>query len=93
VQRWRRRDPLARVEAFLRAQGEFSEEFERDVAAEADRWAADVRSACLSAVSREPIAVFDDVYDEPHVGLEVQRAQFAAYLDGFSDAAAGGAAR
>jgi len=33
------------------------------------------------------------VYDEPHVGLDVQRAHFAAYLDGFADAAAGGGAR
>ncbi|MET0781192.1 MAG: pyruvate dehydrogenase (acetyl-transferring) E1 component subunit alpha [Microbacterium sp.] len=93
VERWGRRDPLTRVEALLRAQGEFTEEFEREVAAEADRWGAEVRSACLTAVTREPIAVFDDVYDEPHVGLEVQRAQFAAYLDGFADAPAGGASR
>jgi pyruvate dehydrogenase E1 component alpha subunit len=93
VERWRRRDPLARVEALLRAQGEFAEEFERDVAAEADRWGADVRSACLSARTKQPIEVFDHVYDEPHVGLEVQRAHFAAYLDGFADAAAGGGAR
>jgi 2-oxoisovalerate dehydrogenase E1 component alpha subunit len=93
VERWRSRDPLARVEALLRAQGEFSDEFEREVAAEADRWAAEVRTACLSARTREPIAVFDDVYDEPHIGLDAQRAQFAAYLDGFADAATGGEAR
>ena len=93
VERWRRRDPLARIEALLRAQGEFSEEFEREVAAEADRWGADVRSACLSARTKEPIEVFDHVYDEPHVGLDAQRAHFAAYLEGFADAAAGGDAR
>ena len=68
-------------------------DFERDVAAEADRWGADVRSACLSARSKEPIEIFDHVYDEPHVGLDAQRAQFAAYLDGFADAAAGGESR
>jgi pyruvate dehydrogenase E1 component alpha subunit len=93
VERWRRRDPLTRVEALLRSRGEFAEEFERDVAAEADRWGADVRSACLSARTKQPIEVFDHVYDEPHVGLDVQRAHFAAYLDGFADAAAGGGAR
>ncbi|SFS04319.1 pyruvate dehydrogenase E1 component alpha subunit [Microbacterium sp. cf046] len=89
VERWRRRDPLTRVEALLRAQGEFSEDFERQVAADADRWGADVRSACLSARTREPIEVFDNVYDEPHVGLDAQRAQFAAYLDGFAGEEAG----
>lgn len=101
VERWRRRDPLARVAALLRAQGEFSEEFEREVAAEADRWGAEVRSACLSARTKEPIEIFDHVYDEPHVGLDAQRAQYAAYLEGFtsaelstgSDAAVGGAPR
>lgn len=93
VERWRRRDPLARVAALLRAQGEYSEEFEREVAAEADRWGAEVRSACLSARTKEPIEIFDHVYDEPHVGLDAQRAQYAAYLEGFSDAAAGGGTR
>ncbi len=91
VERWRRRDPLARVEALLRAQGEFSEEFEREVAAEADRWGADVRSACLSARTKEPIEVFDHVYDEPHVGLETAaRAVRARTSTASPDAAAGG---
>ncbi len=93
VERWRRRDPLARVAALLRAQGEFSEEFEREVAADADRWGADVRAACLGARTKEPIEVFDHVYAEPHVGLDAQRAQFAAYLDGFAEDAVQGGAR
>jgi pyruvate dehydrogenase E1 component alpha subunit len=97
VEQWRGRDPLARVESHLRARGEFSDDFAREVAADADRWGADVRAACLSARTREPIDVFDHVYAEPHVGLDAQRAQFAAYLDGFAevgaDAAAGGERR
>ena len=93
VERWRRRDPLARVEALLRAHGEFSGEFESEVAAEADRWGADVRAACLGARTKEPIEVFDHVYAEPHVGLDAQRAQFAAYLDGFAEDTVPGGAR
>jgi 2-oxoisovalerate dehydrogenase E1 component alpha subunit len=93
VERWRRRDPLARVEALLRSQGEFSEDFARDVASEADRWGADVRSACLGARTKAPIEVFDHVYAEPHVGLDAQRAQFAAYLDGFADETVPGGVR
>jgi 2-oxoisovalerate dehydrogenase E1 component alpha subunit len=93
VELWRGRDPLARIEALLRAQGEFSDDFAREVAAEADRWGADVRAACLSARAKPAIEIFDHVYDEPHVGLDVQRAHFAAYLEGFADAAAGGEAR
>ncbi len=93
VERWRRRDPLARVEALLRAQGELSGEFESEVAAEADRWGAEVRAACLGARTKEPIEVFDHVYAEPHVGLDAQRAQFAAYLDGFAEDTVPGGAR
>ncbi len=89
VERWRRRDPLARIEAHLRSQDAFTDDFARDVAAEADKWGADVRSACLNARTRPAIQVFDDVYDEPHVGLDVQRAQYAAYLDGFASTESG----
>lgn len=90
VERWRSRDPLARVRAHLQGRGEFSEDFERSVVADADRWGADVRSACLSAVTKPPIEIFDHVFHEPHVGLAAQRAQYAAYLDGFADADPGG---
>lgn len=91
VELWRRRDPIARVEALLRARGEFSDEFAAEVAAEADRWGAEVRSATLNARTKAPIEIFDHVYAEPHAGLDVERADYAAYLDGFADA--GGAAR
>lgn len=87
VAAWRARDPLTRIEALLRAQGEFTGDFEREVAAEADRWGAEVRSATLNAVSRAPIEIFDHVYAEPHVGLEQQQADFSAYLDAYGEAA------
>lgn len=83
LERWSRRDPLIRVEALLRSQGEFSDEFALEVAAESDRWAAEVRAACLGAPARHPMEVFDHVYAEPHVGLDAQREQYAAYLAGF----------
>lgn len=86
VERWRRRDPIARVEALLRSQNEFGDEFQAQVAADADELGAAVRAAALGAVSREPIAVFDHVYEEPHTGLAEQREHFAAYLAGFAPA-------
>ena len=33
------------------------------------------------------IEVLDDVYAEPHTGIDRQRARFAAYLDGFAETA------
>lgn len=84
VERWRARDPLARIEALLRAQGEFGEEFEAEVAADADTLAAEVRAAAQGAVTREPLTVLDHVYAEQHSGLDEQRAWFGSYLEGFA---------
>ena len=89
VERWRRRDPIARIEALLRSQNAFGDEFEAEVAADADRLGAAVRAAALGAVSREPIGVFDHVYEEPHTGLAEQRDHFARYLAGFEAAQPG----
>ena len=88
MERWRRRDPILRVEALLRAQGEFHEDFRSDVDADADRLAGAVRAAALGAKSREPIGVLDHVYAEPHSGLDEQRTAFAAYLAGFQSVGA-----
>lgn len=84
VESWRRRDPITRVEAYLRAQGAFDDEFAASVAADADALAAEVRAAAMGAVTRDPLTVLDNVYAEPHSGLEEQRTWFAAYLDGFA---------
>ncbi len=83
VERWRRRDPIARIEALLRADGEFTHEFATSVAADADELGAAVRDAALTARTREPLGVLDHVYAEPHTGLDEQRKHFAAYLSGF----------
>lgn len=84
VESWRRRDPITRVEAYLRAQGAFDDEFAASVAADADALAAEVRAAAMGAVTRDPLTVLGNVYAEPHSGLEEQRTWFAAYLDGFA---------
>lgn len=85
LERWRERDPIARMEALLRAEGAFDPGFAGEVAAEADRVAAEMRQAAIGAVSRPPLAVFDDVFAEPHAGLDEERRWYAAYLDGFAD--------
>lgn len=89
VEKWRRRDPISRVEALLRAQGEFDEAFVASVEADADALAASVREAAMTATTRAPITVLDDVYAEPHSGIDEQREWFGAYLDGFAPAAEG----
>jgi 2-oxoisovalerate dehydrogenase E1 component alpha subunit len=89
VEKWRRRDPISRVEALLRTQGEFDEAFVASVEADADALAASVREAAMAATTRAPITVLDDVYAEPHSGIDEQREWFGAYLGGFAPAAEG----
>lgn len=89
VAHWRARDPLVRVEAYLRSLGAFDDAFAQTLTADADRFTAAMRSAVVGAEAPEPLRVFDQVYAEPHSGLDEQRARYAVYLDGFS----GGGAR
>ncbi|MCO5951735.1 pyruvate dehydrogenase (acetyl-transferring) E1 component subunit alpha [Microbacterium yannicii] len=84
VEKWRRRDPITRLEALLRARGAFDEEFVSRVEADADALAAGVREAAMTATTRAPLTVLDNVYAEPHSGIDEQREWFGAYLDGFA---------
>jgi pyruvate dehydrogenase E1 component alpha subunit len=86
VEKWRRRDPITRLEALLRTRGEFDDSFVGAVEADADALAAGVREAAMTATTRAPLTVLDNVYAEPHSGIDEQREWFGAYLDGFAPA-------
>lgn len=85
VERWRARDPLTRLEALLRSTGDLDDAALAAISQEADALTGAMREAVLTAVTRPPLAVLDDVYAEPHSGLSRQRQRFAAYLDSFAD--------
>lgn len=86
LEQWRRRDPISRLEAHLRAAGELTDEHVAAVQAQADEMAREMRAACLGMVTRPALAVFDRVYAEPHSGLERERDEYAAYLATFEEA-------
>lgn len=86
LDRWRARDPLTRLEAYLRTQESCDDAFLAEVAARGDAFAAEMRDAVLTAVTRPPLALLDHVYAEPHSGIDRQRRRFSAYLDGFGSA-------
>src|SRR5690606_31202897 len=86
LDQWRRRDPIARIEAHLRAAGELSQEHLDAVQQQADEMAREMRAACLGMVTRPALAVFDRVYAEPHSGLQRQRDEYSSYLAGFEEA-------
>lgn len=77
---WGARDPIARLEAHLRASGELDDALVAAARADADAAAREMRAACTSMAPREPLGVFDAVYAEPHTGLARQREEYAAYL-------------
>lgn len=87
LDQWRARDPLQRLEVHLRRIGALDDAFAAEIAAAGDALAATMRDAALTARTRPPLAVLDDVYSEPHTGIDRQRRRFAAYLDGFADEA------
>ena len=83
LESWRRRDPIARLEQYLRSADELGDAHLAETQAAADAVAKEMRAACLGMVTRPPLAVFDGVYAEPHTGLERQRDEYAAYLATF----------
>ena len=83
LEQWRRRDPIARLEAYLRSIGELDDEQLAQAQEAADTAAREMRAACLGMVTRPPLAVFDGVYAEPHTGLQRQREEYATYLAAF----------
>src|SRR6266545_90246 len=82
---WKAREPIGRYRAFLEKAGLWSDELERDVQAEADRVAAEVRAA-VEDVPDPPLSdLVDHVYADPPATLRAQwrrleefEAQFAS---------------
>jgi 2-oxoisovalerate dehydrogenase E1 component alpha subunit len=85
---WLRRDPIARLEAYLRGQCLLDDDAVAAVAAEAEAVAADVRTRMNADVEVDPLSLFDHVYATPTPQLLEQRAQVQAELEAEADSAA-----
>jgi len=83
---WRRRDPIARMKAYLLGRGA-SDTFFADVEAESAAVAEDVRVRTVELGGLERDAMFDHVYSEPHPLVEEQRAWLASYEASFEEEA------
>ncbi|WP_374314908.1 thiamine pyrophosphate-dependent dehydrogenase E1 component subunit alpha [Microbacterium sp.] len=84
---WRRRDPIARMEAFLRAKGA-SDAFFSDVEAESRALADDVRTRTNALGGLEADTMFAHAYSEQHPLVDEQRRWFAEYEASFEGGAA-----
>jgi pyruvate dehydrogenase E1 component alpha subunit len=80
VDEWLGRDPLARLEAYLRAEGVLDDAAVAAVRDEAESFAADLRARMNSEPEVDPLSLFDHVYAQPTPQLIEQREQVRAEL-------------
>ena len=80
VSGWLERDPIARLEAYLRANGLLDDAAAGRLAAEAERLAEEVRARMNADVSADPAELFEHVYARPTAALERQRTALLAEL-------------
>ena len=84
---WARRDPIARMRAFLEGKGA-SASFFADVDAEGADAAEDLRSRTVELGPPPVTRMFDHVYSDPHPLIEEQKAWQARYEASFEGGAA-----
>jgi 2-oxoisovalerate dehydrogenase E1 component alpha subunit len=80
VQDWLARDPLLRLERYLRAAGLLDEGWAAAVTAEAERLAADLRERLNAEPRPDPDELFRHVYARPTPALAAQRRAVEAEL-------------
>ncbi|WP_369356800.1 pyruvate dehydrogenase (acetyl-transferring) E1 component subunit alpha [Streptomyces sp. cg2] len=83
---WAAKDPIARLKAYLSAEGAADDAFYNEVEAESDALGWRVREAVRSMPDPDDMALFDHIYADGHALVNEERAQFAAYQASFADA-------
>jgi pyruvate dehydrogenase E1 component alpha subunit len=81
AEEWRRRDPIARLEAYLRRRGHLSDADVAAFAAEAEEFAERLRTRMNTDPDLAPMDLFDHVYGTPTPQLDEQRALLRGELD------------
>ncbi|GAA0339695.1 pyruvate dehydrogenase (acetyl-transferring) E1 component subunit alpha [Actinoallomurus spadix] len=81
AEEWRRRDPIARLEAYLRRRGHLTDEDTAEAATAAEDFAARLRTAMNADPELAPLGMFDHVYDVPTPQLDEQRASLRSELE------------
>lgn len=84
VEHWRRRDPIARVRAYLTRNGLVQESYFDEIDTEAHDVATDLRRRCLAEPDPRLLDVFDHAYAEPSPLVTEEKQAYTAYLDGFA---------
>jgi len=86
TERWKARDPIMRLEKFLRNQG-VGQAFFDDCAADGDKLAEEIRAKTFALQNPPFENMFKYVYSEPHPLIEEQLAWLTEYEASFEDEA------
>jgi 2-oxoisovalerate dehydrogenase E1 component subunit alpha len=86
VESWKLKDPIARIEAYIKRNGLADAQFFEDVASEANELGARLREGVKALPDPRPLDIFDVVYAETTDELRQQHDEFAAYLESFEGA-------
>ncbi|WP_030483827.1 pyruvate dehydrogenase (acetyl-transferring) E1 component subunit alpha [Nocardioides aequoreus] len=86
VEHWKLKDPIARLEVYLRRNGLIDDDFQATLKQEADDLGHRLREGCKALPDPAPSAMFDHVYAEETPELRAQREGYAAYLGSFEEA-------
>lgn len=81
VEDWIRRDPITRLEAWLRQEGLIDDAFVAATAQKAEAFAADLRARMSVDLVVDPMSLFDNVFGTPTPQLLEQRAMVQAELE------------
>ncbi|WP_026874318.1 thiamine pyrophosphate-dependent dehydrogenase E1 component subunit alpha [Jiangella gansuensis] len=81
VEAWKRRDPIARLEAHLRAGGDLTDDDVTAAREAGEAFAADVRTRLAAEPTGDPADLFAHVYAEPTPQLREQARWLAEELD------------
>jgi pyruvate dehydrogenase E1 component alpha subunit len=87
LEHWKLKDPIARVEAYLKRGGHADDAFFADVQVESEGVAERLREGCRSMPDPHILDIFEQVYAEQTPELALQKQEYAAYLDSFEGAA------
>ncbi|BCJ69990.1 pyruvate dehydrogenase (acetyl-transferring) E1 component subunit alpha [Polymorphospora rubra] len=88
VETWLGRDPIARLETYLRGVGALDDAAVAAVHDRAEAYAADLRTRMAEEPAVDPLSLFDHVYAEPTPQLREQREQVRAELAAETELAA-----
>jgi 2-oxoisovalerate dehydrogenase E1 component alpha subunit len=82
LEHWAALDPIDRMRKYLRHNNYADDEFFAEVDREADALGERIRASVRGAQDPQPLAMFENVYAEPHADTDRDRVRWAAMMAG-----------